>query len=56
VASAVAFYEEMLADVRVAVLTNFVQEVRDVPETSTCYRDRAAERSLTKFLVKQSSI
>ena len=54
--SAGAFYEEMLADARGAVLTNFVQEVRDVAETSTCYRDSAAERSLTKFLVKQSSV
>jgi len=45
VASAGALYEEMLADVRVAVLTNFEQEVRDFPETSTCYRDSAAERS-----------
>ena len=28
----------------------------DILETFKCYRDRAAERSLTKFLVKQSSI
>jgi len=52
VASAGAFYDEMLTGVRVSILTNFVQEVCDVPETSTCYRDSAAERSLTMYLVK----
>lgn len=50
------FYDEMLAAVSVSVLTHFVLEVRDIPETSTCYKDSAAERSLTKFLVKQSSV
>jgi hypothetical protein len=55
-ASAGAFYDEMLTGVRVSILTNFVQEVCDIPETSTCYRDSVAERSLTKYLVKQSSV
>ena len=55
-ASAGAFYDEMLVGVRVSVLTSFVQEVCDIPENFTCYRDRAAERSLTKFLVKRSSL
>jgi hypothetical protein len=56
VVSARDFFDEMLAGVRVSVLTNFAQEVCDIPESSTRYRNSAAERSLTEFLVKQSSI